>query len=495
MSVTDTVSNIHVNVIPDASFTSPTGNPCVLQDKTFEATEPEVPGYSYEWNFGVGASIPTASTYGPHTVEYYSNGLKTVRLIVFSNEEGASCGDTTTLVFAVNFCPGNITGKVVTSEDVPIAGVNIRLYKDQNLDGMQDDNSAVRSVFTNGRGLYSMAALLPGYYVIVQVQPIGYISLYDEDASEDMDSVSNLNPNDNIIPVTVEALELDADNNFVEVTDPGSITGYVFNDFDSDQNPDPAEGIPNVTIELHKDTNLDGKADVDAFVSSVLTTNDGYYAFPVVATGSYVLVEIHPLGYTSVKDIDVSNDGDIVPNTNMTNDTIPLTITNSEVDAGNYFIEGSSCSGLVTTLQDDVPGSLRYMIDCAEDGDTISFHPILADQELTLSVGRLEIDKDLFIISTLSPRITIKSNVSGGIKVFAGKEVEFKNMNIISGLTGYPGAAFDNYGFLTLWDVHVLRNILLPGTDYLIFNGAAAEMTVKGEMQIRNRLSIHRPKE
>jgi hypothetical protein len=264
------------------------------------------------------------------------------------------------------------------------------------------------------------------------------------------------------------------------------ITGYVFEDFDNNQQPAPVEGLPGVTIELHTDVNLDGKADPGGFVESVVSNSSGFYTFGDVATGSYVIVELQPSDFTSVKDIDVSNDGDLVPNTNMVNDTIPVTITNGEVDAGNYFIESSVCSRFVTTTNDNVPGSLRYMIDCAEEGDTISFHPLLANQTLILSAGRIEFEKSLFIISTVDPPIKIQSNVSGAFKVSEGHEVEFRNLLITSGLTGYQGAAFDNFGFLTLRDITIYRNLLLPGMDYLIFNGTNGELTVKGNVQIDN---------
>lgn len=64
------------------------------------------------------------------------------------------------------------------------------------------------------------------------------------------------------------------------------------------------------------------------------------------------------------------------------------------------------------------------------------------------------------------------------------KEVEFKNLNITSGLAGYP-VLDHNYG-LILWDVFVYRNSLLPVTEYLIFNGADGILTAKGTIEINN---------
>jgi hypothetical protein len=127
---------------------------------------------------------------------------------------------------------------------------------------------------------------------------------------------------------------------------------------------------------------------------------------------------------------------------------------------------------------------LRYLINCAGTGDTIGFHAALAGQILHLNAGQLVFDKDLFIHSTLSPVVTIQSDMNGAFKVNAGSAVEFKNLNITSGLSGYPGAAFEVYGELSLWDVGVYKNPLLGPGNYLIFNQAPGMLTVKGSFQL-----------
>jgi hypothetical protein len=296
--------------------------------------------------------------------------------------------------------------------------------------------------------------------------------------------VPNTNMNDNILPITVEPLEFDSSNLFVEIIAPGMISGYVFEDFNNNQMPVPIEGLPGVLIELYTDSNTNGIADPGGFVESTTTSATGYFVFGDVDAGNYVIIEHQPADYYSVKDFDTSNDADIVPNLNMVNDTIPVTVTNAENDEGNYFIEGSVCSKVVTTVMDGVPGSLRYMIDCAEDLDTITFHPLLVGQTLVVNAGRININKDLFIHSDLTPRLGIEFFVDGGFKIFDGAIVEIKNLAVTSGFTGYDGAAFDNYGQLTLWDVSVFRNDLLPITDYLIFNGTTGILDIRGMTDI-----------
>src|SRR6185295_6276618 len=101
--------------------------------------------------------------------------------------------------------------------------------------------------------------LPPGQYVIIETQPAGYTSVNELDETNDQDStVVTFNPNDNMIPITVEPLEVDADNVFIEIPTPGIINGSVFQDLDGDQAPDSGEGLENVTISLWKDNDNNG---------------------------------------------------------------------------------------------------------------------------------------------------------------------------------------------------------------------------------------------
>jgi|GEM_PF-3961311 len=488
-TVMETVANVNVNSIPNATISASSGDPCIFGSKTFQPTATQVPGYTYEWDFDSGADPPTANGYGPYTVEYSTAGSKTVQLIVWTNEAGASCADSTTSIFTVNTCPGQITGRVfintTTTDTIGISGVTLRLFADQNLDGIADNGVIIRNVTTNPIGNYSMASITPGYYVIVELQPSGYFSLWDDDTSEDFDSLSNLVPNDNIIPVTIEPGEVDTRNMFSEVITPGIITGYVFDDYNGDQVPQSAEGVPGATIRLHRDNNADGVADSAAIVS-VITNEIGYYTIGGLVPGNYVLTEQQPAGLISILDIDPTNDGDVVPNTNMMNDTMPLTLTNAEVDAENFFIEATPCSRYVTTTVDSVPGSLRFAIQCAQNYDTIYFDPSLSNQILHINAGRIEIDKNIYIYSTLQPTVIIKSDNIGAFKILPGNMVEFKGVNFTSGLTGYPGAEFENYGHLILWNGEVFRNALLPPGDHLIYNHDPGDITVKGTFQLHN---------
>ena len=157
-----------------------------------------------------------------------------------------------------------------------------------------------------------------------------------------------------------------------------------------------------------------------------------------------------------------------------------MTVANGETDAHNYFKETIACTNEVTNIDDDGPGSLRYVIECAEEGDTITFNPSLINQAIHLTSSRIILNKDLHIHSSLVPRIMIYSDIPGAFLVEAGKTIEMKNIEITSGITGELGAAIENYGHLTLWDVCVFRNPLLPEGEYLIYNGGAAQLMIQG---------------
>ena len=187
-----------------------TSNLCYFAPRTFKPIAAEIPGATYLWNFGSGANFPTKTGYGPHVIEWSTTGVKTVQLIVHSNAAGSSCADTATMTFNVIQCLGNITGRVRRVDGVGIAGVNVRLFPDVDYDGLSDGGAPIRSVFTNSTGVYSMASLTPGQYVIVETQPTGFLSIQDLDETPDNDTLVFFDPNDNIIPATVEPQEIDA---------------------------------------------------------------------------------------------------------------------------------------------------------------------------------------------------------------------------------------------------------------------------------------------
>lgn len=244
----------------------------------------------------------------------------------------------------VSSCTGNITGSVKDTFGVGISGVNLRLYEDLNEDGVADNATTIRSVFTNSGGGFSMASLPVRSYVIQCINPSNFTVVSGIDTTNDNDDVVNSPTTDLYIPASIVQGEVDADNVFIFDTNPGSITGYVFVDSDNDEVPDVGEGLAGVTVEIYEDIDQDGVSD-GVLIDTTTTDADGFYQFTNVATNTYsgrkrhgVIVVTTPVGYNLVKDIDTSNDGDVVTNTITTNGIIPFTLLSGEVDSNNLFI-------------------------------------------------------------------------------------------------------------------------------------------------------------
>jgi hypothetical protein len=367
-----------------------------------------------------------------------------------------------------------------------IQNVVLKLFADANLDGIADNATAVRTVSTNANGMYAMASLTPGSYVIVQTQPSGWVTVDDYDASNDNDLVSNASGLDNLIPVTLLTSEIDSMNNFIEAGQPASISGHVFTDDDADMFPDEGEGMDSIVVKLYLDVNADGIADSNTALDSTLTNSEGSYLFDSMSVGNFVLIEINRQDYLSLYDVDASNDGDVVPNSNTNNDTIPVTLTNGEQDGQNFFIDGIVCPLIVNTSADSGYGSFRYNVECAEPGDTIRFHVVMSGDIVNITSTPIILDKNLTILSMLSPTVEITSSVNGLFDIVNGVAVEFRDLNVVNGdAAGSAGAAFDNSGNLTLHNILVIKNPLYPSVEYLIRNNPGSILTLSGDCRIQ----------
>jgi len=128
----------------------------------------------------------------------------------------------------------------------------------------------------------------------------------------------------------------DADNDFVETANPGSVSGTV-----ADDSGNPLSGVV-ITLD-------DGNPATTDLTATTLA--DGSYEFPVVPVGTYTLLEAQPANYGSVSDEDSTpEDPSIGDNDGITNDAIPVKVEPGESDDNNDFIEtpdAGSVSGTV----------------------------------------------------------------------------------------------------------------------------------------------------
>ncbi|RLD22656.1 MAG: hypothetical protein DRI69_00345 [Bacteroidetes bacterium] len=479
------VANVKVHTTPESMIDAATSDLCWYKHRTFKPGEAELSGVDYYWDFGVGAIPETATGYGPHDVVFTVEGQAVVRLILSSSYPEINCTDTSEVSFNIITCLGHIAGTVLDDEGNPIGNVLLILYADDDLDGLppDDESDFVKFAATTSEGQYLFGDIQPGSYVIKELQPNGYASVLDEDTSEDFDSVANLIQTDDLIPVTVEPLVSDFNNNFIEAILLGSIEGYVFEDSNMNGAPDGEEGRDSVVVQLFADFNKDGIADTPHPLDSTLTDSSGLFEFTDVSPAAYVIVEIQPEGYLSVRDVDISEDVDEVLNTNQTNDTIPLTVGAGELDRDNYFIERKIIPNIVVNTLDSGPGSLRYAVENTTTGDTVWFDPDLAGDTIRIVSEMIFVNKNLVIYADAQPKIQVKSDVPGLIVIGFGQSVEIYNLGMMSGVSGNP-AVIDNDGVLILHDIDLYRNPVLPPGSNLVRN--------RGDLIIRGLTSVRK---
>jgi hypothetical protein len=140
------------------------------------------------------------------------------------------------------------------------------------------------------------------------------------------------------------------------------------------------------------------------------------------------------------------------------------------------------CTLIVTNTLDSGPGSLRDIIECADPGDTIIFDNALAGMTINITSTRIQINKNLTILSTLAPRVTIGSQIPGLFYIPINVMVEFRQLDMVSGSTiaGNMGAAIENTGGLKLHNVNIFRNPILPPGQYLVRNTPTSTLLLSG---------------
>jgi hypothetical protein len=152
----------------------------------------------------------------------------------------------------------------------------------------------------------------------------------------------------------------------------------------------------------------------------------------------------------------------------------PVAITCSSISCG-------SCNLLVNSTADSGTGTLREAISCASSGDTVTFASSLAGTTILITSQKILINKNLYIRSSLVPRVKISSSTQGLFEIATGKTVEFKDIDITSGLSdpNNSGAAFTNAGILRLIGVKVYKNVNLPTTQYLVRNKPGSQFNLQ----------------
>jgi uncharacterized repeat protein (TIGR01451 family) len=173
--------------------------------------------------------------------------------------------------------------------DAVFSGVTVQLYADSNNDGAADNATVLDTAVTDGSGGYSFVNVLPGSYVVVEVDPAGYTSIADGDATADAPGspadFANVSQTDSLLPVNLAAGETDNGNNFVD-RGTGSIGDYVWMDRDGDGVQEAGEP-PLAGVRVYIDAN--GSQTYDVGENAAMTSGVGAYVLSGLAPGTYAV--------------------------------------------------------------------------------------------------------------------------------------------------------------------------------------------------------------
>lgn len=115
------------------------------------------------------------------------------------------------------------------------------------------------------------------------------------------------------------------------------------------------------------------------------------------------------------------------------------------------------CSLVVTNTNDAGVGSLRKAINCAENGDTITFAPTVIGQTIVLTSGPIEINKTIHILQTISSEVTVQD----GAPTFQVNSATLELQHIIINAEckiNFLGTGLHNYGEMILRDVTIVED-------------------------------------
>ena len=161
----------------------------------------------------------------------------------------------------------------------PLTGVDVKLYRDENGDGLLDaGDTLLETDTTDGSGNYLFASLTQGDYLVDvddTTLPAGYVLTGGTDP---------------------QAVSLSAEENYL-VADFGyqpqnsSIGDFIWFDQDGDGEQDAGEvGFPDVDVKLYLDENGDGLLDGgDTLLDTQTTDANGNYTFDTLPPGSYIV--------------------------------------------------------------------------------------------------------------------------------------------------------------------------------------------------------------
>jgi hypothetical protein len=217
------------------------------------------------------------------------------------------------------------------SEATRLGNVTVYLYQDANNNGVLDpaETVAIDSQLTDASGFYAFTRAFDTSKTVDS-----YIVRIAEDGVPGNGSLTT----DNLeVASFTSAGNIDRDNDFGYALT-ASIAGNVGIDITggSVTSDIPFEGVK---ITLVNDENGNGLVDSGEATQTTQTDQFGNYLFENLIEGKYIVLEEQPEGFTSLRDGDESNDGDVNDGDFTADNTILVDLEYNEFDEDNDFIE------------------------------------------------------------------------------------------------------------------------------------------------------------
>ncbi|MGE5430073.1 MAG: SdrD B-like domain-containing protein [Syntrophomonadaceae bacterium] len=210
-----------------------------------------------------------------------------------------------------------------------ISGVTVELYR-------CTDNSFVATTTTDANGAYHFTGLTPGGYYVKFILPSGYTFSPMNAGADNVDSDADAALGGRTACYTLAAGET---NNTVDAgmyptpQQTASLGDFIWNDLNHNGIQDAGEaGIPGVTVELHKCSDL-------SLVATTTTNSNGLYSFTNLPAGDYYIKVTVPAGYSispAYQGSDPTKDSNIGSDAQSACITLAAGENNMTIDAGLY---------------------------------------------------------------------------------------------------------------------------------------------------------------